>query len=248
MNKKGLSTIIALLIMILLTLMAVAIIWIVIDNLISSEFPQYKITKEVCENQEILIPDNLTLIGYTEEPFVSEFEVNISNPDFKVKYKFIGQVCETQEVDEIEIEEGYYCVNISENEITLYEIRYLPTYDEQMHDIYKTGKEMCEGSNLYWIKFPANINGVNVVINGDIISKKDLTKEWLKENCGCLDKPYGMSVCKWNVPDDCIIDRSITGLYTVNSSRPECLDCGQDYVFPEDCTLFKCGEYTVEVL
>jgi hypothetical protein len=98
MNKKGLSTIIALLIMILLTLIAVGIIWVVVRNVILTEFPQYKITKEVCGNQEILIPDNLTLIGYTEEPFVSEFEINISNTDFKVKYKFIGQVCETQEV------------------------------------------------------------------------------------------------------------------------------------------------------
>lgn len=153
--------------------------------------PDYIITKEVCGNQEILIPDNLTLIGYTEEPFVSEFEVNISNPDFKVKYKFIGQVCETQEVE--------------------------------------------------------NIFGIELITDKWFYPNRD-GKEWLKENCGCIDKPYGMSVCKWDVPDDCIIDRSITGLYTVNSSRPECLNCGQEYVFPEDCTQFKCGNYQVEVL
>lgn len=208
--------------------------------------PDYIITKEVCGNQEILIPDNLTLIGYTEEPFVSEFEVNISNPDFKVKYKFIGQVCETQEVDSIEViklncneydelineinklREKYHSLNLSENIIKIYELKI--NYLERSISY---NKEWCLS-----LEDDYNYN----------ISKKDLTKEWLKENCECIDKPYGMSVCKWDVPDDCIIDRSITGLYTVNSSRPECLNCGQEDVFPEDCTKFKCGEYQVEVL
>lgn len=102
-------------------------------------------------------------------------------------------------------------------------------------------KEVCETQEV------ENIFGIELITDKWFYPNRDGI-DWLKENCECIDKPYGVSVCKWNVPDDCIIDRSITGLYTVNSSRPECLNCGQEYVFPEDCTQFKCGEYTVEKL
>lgn len=81
------------------------------------------------------------------------------------------------------------------------------------------------------------------------INKENLTKQWLKMYGQCLDKPYGVSTCTKEIPIDCYIKRDTNQgpeiLDSINSSRPECLDCGQTYIYPEDCTKWKIGDYEV---
>jgi len=78
------------------------------------------------------------------------------------------------------------------------------------------------------------------------ISKEEIDREWLNENCICLDEPYGISSCTKYIPRDCYFNNhdtqqySVSGVIEINSSRHECIDCGQSYIFPEDCQEYQC--------
>lgn len=221
MNKKGLSTIVETLLIILLTLVAIGIIWIVVRNVVLGEMPQYKITKEVCHEEQ--------------EPIGTYYLNDLNETDCPKNITLSGKCYLTNDKQfmvNVEVDENLFYPGGTLN-YTWYSLNYL-------YNVSKI-KEVCETQEV------ENIFGIELITDKWFYPNRDGI-DWLKENCECIDKPYGTSVCKWNVPDDCIIDRSITGLYTVNSSRPECLNCGQEYVFPEDCTQFKCGDYQVEVL
>lgn len=87
---------------------------------------------------------------------------------------------------------------------------------------------------------------------GGYVDKKYLQEnpEWLRENCECLDEPYGISSCKKDYPDYCIIKSKDSNFFsTINDSIEECrnFDCGSEYVYPEKCSKYSCSEGKYEV-
>jgi hypothetical protein len=166
MNKKGLSTIIALLIMILLTLMAVAIIWIVIDNLISSEFPQYKITKKVCYQEKIT--DKLI---FPEDFNLTNCPKNISGTCYKDIY--VGEYfLAVENIDEYVSVISYKLTNFTENNYSI----------KIKGDIYKTicNQEEVEDNIIYWCYDEEDCGSIQI---GD--KHETWGIDWLKENCEC---------------------------------------------------------------
>lgn len=181
------------------------ILWIILGLIISvviyilgySPQEEFTIYKNECENKtlydfEIRVYDrdcveiqevesrNEHFIFYkpqTSQLFCDNYEDYGIGYDFGMrvisqKYNYIKteQVCNQIEVDEIET--GNLKVNVEVNMNKNWIIA------EGQANL----KELC-GDDLYK---PA-VNNSNCKIIKEIISKKDITKEWLEENCNCMD-------------------------------------------------------------
>lgn len=228
MKNKRLSTIAATLLIIVFTVVSVGILWVIFRNI---EISKYEVTKEVCYHE--LVRDKLT---FPEDFNLTDCstKINITGSCYKDIYGY-GYL--------LNIVRDYDRVNITTYQLLTFDNTSL----EIKGNIYRTVCETEEVRDniIYWC-YGNNTDCGKIRIDDKFLIS---TEDWLRVNCKCLDMPYGTSQCKWNVPEDCILERGHTGgVYLINSSRLECLNCGQEYVFPEECSQFKCGDYIVNKL
>ena len=103
-NKKGVSAIVATLILIVLVFVAVGIIYAVIINILE---PHFKITKEECRNEMEIFEGKIEYFSIEEKINFTELDLNISG----VAYILTKKICEQVEVERIEYKEGFFIYN-----------------------------------------------------------------------------------------------------------------------------------------
>jgi hypothetical protein len=229
---------------------------------------EFKITQEVCYNETIYLHKQCF---YDEKSLY----IDVIKCQAELEYSVIEakkEACEQQEVDEIEVKDITYGIKELQKEIFLennvsFLVILKTNEDRQYIDIVKNkylyaemyclerdndtvtmnvydGEPNFENCNFEEF----NITSYDEIVNIDKISKEELDISWLETNCECLDKPYGLSSCKWDIPNDCLSPSDTPEISVIDTSRQECLDCGQEYIFPDDCTEYKCGDYIVEII
>jgi hypothetical protein len=158
-KQKELSLIVTTLIIILMVSVAVGLVWIVVKKAI---VPQYIITEEVCEEENIYSDPTLfyneTITLYPNDKIERNYGYS---GDFTLVYRFIGikTTCHEEEVDEIHIE----C-----------------KHQEKFNDTRFILEFLCE--DIVYQDEKGNFF--------DKISKSDLSPEWLDENTECVDGDF----------------------------------------------------------
>lgn len=185
-------------------------------------------SEEVCEQQEVNLIENIDM-----------------------KYAVTGLI------KNISIDKTYFLINLSttsnrqaigiSDDNQYYNYGYCIEIDGEKVEftIYDSKPNI---KNCYFEKF--NITSYEGIVNIETISKEDLTREWLDENCGCIkykDEDFNerlnwIKKCeKLEEFEKCFHERYIFGIAEEGNFL-----CNTNYC-EIDCVQYKCGNYTVEV-
>jgi len=202
MNKKGLSAVAVMLTNILLVLIAVGIVYIVIDDIIEKRFgEEFKITNEVCEisitqNDLIRYAKDLALLNSYRLDFIeatnekdkmkAKFYAEDSELIMNIKGRYETEVCKQEEVEEITKK----IIN--------------PEWvDECTISLPNTTMRVSIVGGEAISEFTVNsktIQNCDTLIPQFLekkVSKQDLTTKWLEKNCNGY-------LCNANELKDCI--------------------------------------------
>ena len=228
MSKKGLSAVVSTLIIVLLFLVAIGIIWVVVDNILNYE--QFKITERVCEKQpnykyfDILCEDG-TSGRYTEEGVLYFLQQQTTKQNCMVNISINYEtICHEEEVDEIEIRKGNKTIDVIRT-----------TY--YLGGDLEKDKEGFLSKNYICIKTRGRIFKQLLCISNNyiFIDKKDLTTEWLVENAECINPIMSCDISEKKF-NNCL-----------EKSEESFISCRRSCI-QTDCSKYKLGNYTIEVI
>ncbi len=196
-NKRGVSEAVMTVIMIALVLVAVGVIWVVVQTVVNQE--HYSITEKVCVNGSNDTFNDFVLDGTNQEYFLrvyGNYQICHNEPVENITYEPASMNCELNlqgckgqfEIDNV----WNFMGIIGKDKVT--EVTYCPDY----LDIKQVGNSLYIGGNQVNISyFPTQNNTyvalvnnkyllpVSCSINYQTISSKDLTSEWLGSSCEC---------------------------------------------------------------
>ncbi len=134
--------------------------------------------------------------------------------------EFKHEICEQVEVEEIDISVGVEgCINSS---FRGYDIE-VQAYNFATTSGFKNLKQLCEEEGFNYIS-ASNPQGSFRLVEEKTILKQDLTREWLDENAECI---YG---------EDRLLEKVGENEYVVT-----------DKYFPDTCTKWSLGDYSIDV-
>jgi hypothetical protein len=254
MNKKGISTTVLTLILIVISLVVAYGIWLIVNPILNQE-PKYNITINECHNEaDILIFERMEACNYGCLEYFKIF--NNSTEDIMMcihqcerAFNYTKEVCEEKEVQEIE---GFFLNSCS----GFCDCYHKYNFSCELKNGSKFSLETKDDIEVALIYFN------NICIDGTInsgksgryckstIQKSNLTTSWLDENCEC---EYFSVNRKFNGYID---GKKENGKYLDNSneSNPNFdnfklnyHNCGNDKIWY--CSKYSCfDKYEVEVL
>lgn len=181
-NKKGLSAIVATLIMILLFLVIIGIIWVVVINIFEQD--QFTITKEVCEGEDF----NVNLknnFSHTWKNLQHFSELRIIYDDYNdILY------LKTSKCEQVKVDEDFYFRSLVGKNV----IKYNRSDDSHTTEDFEIYSNYCWNIGGEQI-FTCKENPKDLLCCYKKISKQDLTVEWLDENAECVDWDWKGKSC-----------------------------------------------------
>ena len=239
MNKKAMNSIVPIILIVLLSLLAVSIVWYFVENLFSE--PEFKMEIEECKNvlqffypadverfenqtgciiNSTFIDRKIELTFYCPAYFYDEDNEKMvfGNYSYTMKTEFEKEICESVEIKNDEYQLGWskMCYDLCEyNGINISSKECLSDYRENYFACGRRETFDSAKKRVYWLD--GNCECISYAFDCWNCNKNIDIEVWkkIKENCDEDDKTY-------------ICEEYLKGNYK--------------------CSKYRCGEYIVEVL